>query len=153
MQRSEEQTAGGCGRNRAFEPTEQPVHRHGLQGHLLQNAEGEVVDESPRIKEKSGSSTERAKRSADADQPGGKQQENGSGAARCGPEVVGAPAECAGRVAVQSKAQNHPSGENDPGLRPRRLQPPYVERYKSSEGERFCKICEGDEHPVRLAFT
>src|SRR5262249_9542355 len=117
MERPEEQAADRRCRIGVRDSTEQAVHSHGLQGHLLQDAEGKIADKMPRIEEMGGRTGKRAERGSGDQQAGYENQEYRCSAASGWPEVVGAPAERFGRVAMKGKAQNHPNWKNRPGLR------------------------------------
>jgi len=85
----------------AGEGAEQAVHRHGLQGDLLQSAKSEISDETLRLDKVRGQTMQSAERNAHANQGGDKGKKNRSGELRRGPEIVRAPSERFGSFVMQ----------------------------------------------------
>ena len=130
----------------AWECAEQAVHRHGLQGELLQRAKSEIADEAARLDEVRGQTMQCAERDAYANQGDDKGKKNRSGEFRRSPEIVCAPAERFRSFMMQNKAEQEPDGEDQPSVRAGVLAAPNVEGDDGRKCQRFEQIEKrGDE--------
>ena len=96
----------------AGECAEQAVHGHGLQRDLLQRAKSEISDEAMRLDEVSGQAMQSSEGDAYTNQSNDEDKKDRSGELRGGLQIIRAPSERFGIVAMQEKAEQEPNRED-----------------------------------------